>query len=168
MSLGGPSKVRTTTESNPPDYLIPSLKQTAGAITDAYNSNVGTAPDLNSQGQGLISDTLSGNYLNANPYLDQTFQNAAHATQNQLSSEFAGAGRNLGASYPARSQQLQTLASNIYGQNYQTERDRQTNALTSAVDYNPLNQLINRLGAILPGAGGVSSSTQPVFRTGIF
>jgi hypothetical protein len=125
---------------------------------------------LISGGQDLIGQMLRGDFLSpeSNPFLQDTFNRAADLTRTRLSSEFAGAGRDLGASFPARSEELQTLASNIFGQNFQAERDRQINALTSAIDFDPLNQLINRLGGIIPGAGGVTTSTQPVFRTGLF
>lgn len=63
---------------------------------------------------------------NSNPYLEQTFNRAADLTRSRLASEFAGSGRDLSASQPARSEELQTLASNIYGGNYQNERNRQT------------------------------------------
>jgi len=122
------------------------------------------------QGQELISQTLGGDFLRpeSNPFLQSTFNRAADLTRGRLDTEFAGAGRNLGAARPARSEELQTLASNIFGQNFQAERDRQTNALASSQDFDPLNLLINRLAGIIPGAGGTTTSTQPVFRTGLF
>src|SRR5690606_1145460 len=96
------------------------------------------------------------------------FQNAANATRTQLSSEFAGQGRDLGAALPARSDQLQNLSAQIYGGNYQAERDRQMTAVDQGNTLDPLNRFINQLGGLIPGAGGTSSSTQPVYRGGIF
>jgi len=130
----------------------------------------GPGAGLIGQGQNLISQTLGGDFLDpsTNPFLQSTFNRAADLTRGRLDTEFAGAGRNLGASQPARSEELQTLASNIFGQNFQAERDRQTNALASSQDFDPLNLLINRLAGIIPGAGGTITSTQPVFKTGIF
>ena len=64
-------------------------------------------------------------------------------------------GRNLDASYPARSDELQTLASSIYSPQ-------------NLLAFDPTNMLINRLAGIIPGAGGSTQSTQPVFRTGLF
>ena len=130
----------------------------------------GGAGGLIEQGQGLISDTIAGNFLNpdSNPFLQQTFDRAADLTRTRLSSEFAGSGRNLGAAFPARSDELQTLSSNIFGGNFQRERDRQQGALTGAFDFDPTNLFIDRLGGIIPGAGGTSTSNQPVFRTGLF
>jgi hypothetical protein len=92
-----------------------------------------------------------------NPYtsLDMQFNRAADLTRNRLSSEFAGMGRNLDAAAPARSDELQTLAANIYNPQ-------------NLLAFDPTNMLINRLAGIIPGAGGSTQSTQPVFRTGLF
>ena len=175
----GPKNVTSTTNSEPPAYLAGPLSTGAQASIgnfkdmlglQATDPKYGGIPNLMQSGSRLIGDTLSGSMLSpdSNPYLAQTFYRAADLTRGRLDSEFAGAGRNLGASMPARSEELQTLASNLFGQNYQAERDRQTNALVSAQDYDPVNLLINRLAGITPGAGGKTTSTQPVFRTGLF
>jgi hypothetical protein len=55
----------------------------------------------------------------SNPYLDQMYKQAAGATQNQLSGEFAGMGRNASASEPLRAEQLNNLATSMYGGQYQ-------------------------------------------------
>ncbi len=126
--------------------------------------------DLIGQSQDLTSRTLAGDFLdpNSNPFLQGTFDRAADLTRTRLSSEFAGAGRNLGAAQPARSDELQTLASNIFGGNFQRERDRQVGAVDQSQGLDPLNMFINQLAGIIPGAGGSTQSTQPVFRTGLF
>ena len=167
---GGSKKVKSTTTSAPPEFLAGPLKEAAAAATSDFGGGGGAGAGLIGQGQQLTSDTLSGNFLDpsTNPFLESTFNRAADLTRGRLDTEFAGAGRNMGAAQPARSDELQTLASNIYGNNYQAERDRQTNALASSQDFDPINMLINRLAGITPGAGGTSSSTQPVFRTGLF
>lgn len=126
--------------------------------------------DLISQSRGLTGASLGGAFLHpeSNPYLASTFNRAADLTRTRLDSEFAGAGRNLGASMPARSEELQTLASNLFGQNYQAERDRQLASQGQAQELDPINLLINRLAGITPGAGGKTTATQPIIRTGIF
>ena len=208
----GPKNVTSTTSSEPPAYLVPHLQGAAGNISNdmgqttagflGNTSNVGSPGGATGQGlaalfnrglQGsptldaanqLTQQTLQGDFLNSNPYLDQTFNRAADLTRGRLATEFAGSGRDIDASRPARSEELQTLASNIYGGNFQAERDRQQGAIGQAgglqsADFQniqamidagsfPLDQFINRLGGIIPGAGGVSQSTQPVFRTGLF
>jgi hypothetical protein len=92
-----------------------------------------------------------------NPYtsLDMQFNRAADLTRNRLSSEFAGMGRNLDAAAPARSDELQTLAANIYNPQ-------------NLLAFDPTNMLINRLAGIIPGAGGSTQSTQPFFKSGLF
>jgi hypothetical protein len=96
----------------------------------------------------LSTSTLNGNYLNSNPYLNQTFNQAADQTQNRLSSEFAGAGSNVQNSAPVRSDELNNLATGIYGQNYQDERNRQQQTLgmapqTQGLGYNDINALFS-------------------------
>lgn len=95
-----------------------------------------------------IQDVLGGQYLpgqeQGNPYLDRTFDMAALRTQNQLASEFAGAGRNVDASQGLRSQQLGDLATQIYGGAYDAERNRQN--------------------ALVPYAGSDTTSTSPLYR----
>jgi len=102
-------------------------------------ANVGAAQDLNTQ-------TLQGGFLGANPYLDATFNRAALQTQNQLQSEFAGAGRNVEAAQGLRAQQLNDLATGIYGGAYDAERNRMQDAVGQAIplanqDYVDIGQL---------------------------
>lgn len=135
MGKGDPKTVTTTTNTEPPGYLQTPLRVAASGAMQQYRN-----PEL--------QDNIFGS-------LDQQFNRASDLTQNRLSSEFAGAGRNLGASYPARSDELQTLASNIY--------DPQ-----NLYRYDPTNMLIDRLSALIPGAGGETTSQQPYFKKGLF
>lgn len=92
--------------------------------------------------------TLRGDFLNANPHLDETYNQAAERLGEQfkritmptLSGRYAGAGR-LGSGAYANARggavdelgdQLRRLATDIYGGNYQRERGRQIQALTMA------------------------------------
>ena len=168
MGGGGPKNVTSTTNSTPPAYLTNALSTAAGAASSAFSAN--QANGLNDASVNLVGNTIAGDYLSpdSSPYLAQTFNRAADLTRTRLSSEFAGSGRDLTAAIPARSEELQTLASNIYGGNFQAERDRQLTAVGQAAGLNPLNQFIDRIAAITPNAGGTTSSTQPVFRQGLF
>lgn len=65
-----------------------------------------------------VTNAENGAYLNANPYLNATFQQAANAVQNRVGSEFAGSGRNLESSIPVQNDQMNQLATQIYGGNY--------------------------------------------------
>jgi hypothetical protein len=97
----------------------------------AYNRAVGGDPTIDAA-RGYVQNSLAGGFLNSNPYLDQTFNRAAQATQGQLASQFAGAGRNVDQSQGLRSQQLNDLASQIYGGNYANERNLMQGTLAAA------------------------------------
>lgn len=156
-----PDNVTQTTTSNPPDYLVGYLQDAANKSGSQYANDLGNAKyyqgqtvtpfsneteqalnqttqraqngsPVNQASSGYTADVLNGNYLNSNPYLDQTFNQAALATQNQLSSEFARSGRNTDAAYAPRADQLNNLATNIYGGNYANERAMQNSTLGQA------------------------------------
>ena len=155
----GPKNVTTTTSNEPPAWLRGPLQQAANAATRGEDSwNIGA-------GRDLIGQQIRGDFLlpQSNPYLQQYFNQAADLTQNRLASEFGIAGRNLDASFPARSQELQHLSSGLFGSAYNTERDRQNQMLGQAIGFDPTNLMINRLGGLIPGAGGVTTSQQPVY-----
>ena len=130
----------------------------------------GGGSGLIGQSQDLIGQTIAGDFLSpgSNPYLDQTFQRGADAITNRLNTNFARSGRDLAAARPAAADDLGTFASQLYGDNLRFERGNQIGAARDALDFDPLNLFINRLAGIIPGAGGTTQSTQPVFRTGLF
>lgn len=143
--MGGSSGGNSTSTVNLPKWQEPYVKYGAGQAQDLYrNGGTGlagfTADTVAGQDQvrglagnnqlggaasGLATNTLNGGFLNSNPYIDKTFEQARLATQNGLSSEFAHSGRNIGASEGLRSQQLDDLATKIYGGNYAQERQNQ-------------------------------------------
>lgn len=202
----GPSNVTSTTSTEIPSFLQGplgnavqmagseasvlrndpnSLTRTRDGLSSLFDRGQGGSP-LVAGAQDLTQRTIGGDFLSpdSNPFLQQTFDRAADLTRGRLDSEFSGAGRNLGASRPARSEELQTLSSNIFGGNFQRERDRQVNAVNQSLplaqnDFTDIqamleaggfgtDQFIDRLAAIIPNAGGTTRSTQPVFRTGLF
>ena len=177
---GGPDVVTTTSSNEPPGFLQGPLNAVVSGANQQWDQRnfdprnpggpANSGPDLNRQGQELLAQNFRGDFLSpdTNPFLKGTFDRAADLTRGRLDSEFAASGRNLGAAAPARSDELQTLASNIYGGNYQQERGRQQDALGSAPGYDPLNQYINRIAAVIPGAGGVTTSQQPIYKQGLF
>ena len=92
-----------------------------------YGSNVGNSAS------NLITDTMNGDYLNSNPYLDQMFDRAAGAVRNQTDAAFSRAGRfGSGAHQEILQEGMNDLATQIYGQNYQNERNAQQQALALA------------------------------------
>ena len=168
-----------TTQVNPPSYQLPYLQKGLAGAYDLYgkggpqqyagNTVTPFAPQteqalqgitdratngspVTRAGQGLVTDTLSGKYLdpNSNPYLTSTFNKAAQDTQASLESQFAGTGRNVQASLPARTDMLSNLATQIYGGAYQNERANQNNALAYV---SPLAESDYRDLAALQGVG---------------
>lgn len=195
MSTGA-RNVTTTTRTEPSPFLTGPIQSAAGAAQNIFsganpivtqgrlalaNRGLGGSPVVG-DAQQLTRSTLQGDFLSpdTNPFLAQTFNRAADLTRGRLASEFAGSGRNLGASAPARSEELQTLSSNIFGQNFARERALQANAVNQALplanqDFrdigavidaglSPSNTLINQIQALAPAAGGTAVGTQPVFR----
>ena len=138
MSMGSQQAGNTTQTTLPPNYMLPyigtGLKSAANLLqsnTPQYYPGQTLAPFSPVQQQamganiGLDQNLMQGS---GNPYENAMFNQAAQATQGQLSSEFAGAGRNLEASMPLRSDQLNNLATNFYGQNYQNDVQNAMNA----------------------------------------
>lgn len=147
--MGGSSS--QTQSTAPPKWQQPYLERGLGYAQDAYSrsqlgQNVAPLSAESTQAldhitqranynpitgaqQDLATKTLQGGFLGSNPYLDQTFNRAAMATQGQLSSQFAGAGRNVEQSEGNRAQQLNDLATGIYGGAYDQERNRQNQVL---------------------------------------
>jgi hypothetical protein len=164
--MGGSSGSSTTT-AGPPKWQLPYLQQGLAGAQQLYQSGgPGVVPFSNEteqalQGtaaratagnegvrnaQNINNSVLQGNFLGSNPYLDQTFNRAALATQNQLASQFAGSGRNIAASEGLRSQQLNDLSTGIYGGAYDSERNRMQQSIGMAQglanqDYVDLSQL---------------------------
>jgi hypothetical protein len=151
MSSGGSKNQTVTQTNNPPSYLQPYLQHAAQQSNALYaqgpqqyypgntvvpfsqqtqqamnmtEQRAKAGSDLTKGAQGYAQDVIGGKYLNSNPHLDATFNRAADAVQNRLQSSFAGSGRNISAARPYAAQELNDLATNIYGGNYQAERER--------------------------------------------
>lgn len=167
-----PVQTNTTTNA-PPAYLQPYLEGAAGAGTNLYNqgppqyypgqsvvpfsTQTNQAMNLQQQralqgsplvdaAQGLNLQTLQGGFLNSNPYLDATFDQAAAGVNRSLDTTLARGGRDVNANMGARQSGLNELSNQIYGGNYQMERDRQMGAMNSAAglareDYFDIGQL---------------------------
>jgi hypothetical protein len=138
------------------NQVVPFAPQTEAAISGITQRAMQGSP-VTQAAQNYATNTLGGGFLGSNPYLDATFNKAALATQNQLSSEFAGAGRNVGAAQGLRSQQLNDLATSIYGGDYQQERNRMQGLVGQASglanqDYIDLGQLAGA-GSQIEGLG---------------
>ena len=74
---------------------------------------------------GEYNKTMSGEYLNNNPYLDDIVQRSVGAAASAPISGAAMSGRfGGGTMFNAAQDAMQETASSLYGQNYQQERDR--------------------------------------------
>lgn len=116
------------------------------------------APNASTSAQTANEFETSGALLNPsnNPYLAGTFNQAADQVQSQLSSEFAGAGSNVINSLPVQSDEMNNLATQLYGGAYNTglQAETQASALAPSIDagtYLP--------GQNLLGAGQVEQNT---------
>ncbi len=138
-------------QKNPALNYLNSLK---GSKVNAPRVKVGQGlSDLTRQ---TYNDTMSGNYLNANPYLDATFNRASDAVTRQwnesvlpgVNSTFSLAGRTGSGvhqnSVNQASEQLgdtlSGLANQIYGGNYQQERGRMMEAADAIGGYDTTAQ----------------------------
>lgn len=117
LQAGGPQVYSGQEVAN----FNPAQQQAMGGM---FNLGMNGTPQLN-QAANLDSTLMMGN---GNPYENRMFNQAAQATQPQLASEFAGAGRNIVGSEPLRAQQLNQLATDYYGQNYQNTINNALNA----------------------------------------
>lgn len=111
----------------PNSTVVPFSNETEQALTALTNRAQGSP--LESAAQGNIQQTLNGDFLNSNPYLDATYDQAAGKVRSSLDSQFNSAGRlNSGQHFNAMGDALGNLGTQIYGQNYQNERGRQVQA----------------------------------------
>lgn len=97
--------------------------------------------------RNLAANTLNGDFLNSNPYLDATFNKAADQVQNRVDSMFSRAGRTgSGMQQSVATDKLNDLATSIYGGNYANERGIQNQVLSMAPSI--ANQDYNEIGKI--------------------
>lgn len=101
---------------------------------------------------GQLGQTASGQFLNSNPYLDRTFDQASSAVERsfrravnpQIDSQFAGSGRYGSGAYQAAKADsqnelgntLNNLSNTIYGNNYAQERQNQLAAQQGLSNFN--------------------------------
>jgi hypothetical protein len=129
----GAQQSRALYETGGPSYyggntVVPFSQQTEAALGGTEARAMGGSP-VNQAAQnyatGILGSTPTSQFGGAsNPYLDAQFNRAADATQQRLQSGFAGNGRNIEAARPAASQELNDLATGIYGGAYENERNR--------------------------------------------
>lgn len=133
---------------NTNQLVSPFSSQQNQAISNITNLANNGDPGTNAAGN-FITNTLNGN-VQQNPQLNSLFQQGANQIQQQLGSQFAGAGRNVDQSQGQTAQALGTFGSQLYGNAFNTEAGLQTSALGAAP-----NNLNSQLGLqnSLYGAG---------------
>lgn len=107
--------------------FAPQQNQAISNITNLANNG---DPGTNAAGN-FITNTLNGN-VQQNPELNSLFSQGANQIQQQLGSQFAGAGRNVDQSQGQTAQALGNFGSQLYGNAFNTEAGLQTSALGAA------------------------------------
>jgi hypothetical protein len=117
----------------------------------------------------FTTQALNGGLMSQqNPYLANTFHQAAGAVQNQLGSEFAGSGRNPEASIGAQSDQMNQLANQIYGGAYNENLNATMGALGQSGQVAQqglvgLNALSSAGGQLQGQAGAMQGANQSLY-----
>lgn len=136
----GAQQSRALYETGGPQYypgntVVPFSGQTEQALGRTEQRALQGSP-VNQAAQNYATNTLTsapssqfGTGQNPygsvnNPYLDATFNKAADSVQQRLGTQFAGSGRNVDASRAVNADELNNLATNIYGGAYEAERNR--------------------------------------------
>ena len=146
-----PKGSTATTSTGPAPYLTSDYQNLANAGTGIYGSGYSADQALQNQGlsqlqsatasnpigssaQGYFNTLESGSLLNpaTNPALQGMAQLADNQIQNNLSSEFAGSGRNIEASAPVQASQMANVASDIYGGAYNNTLNNMTAGMGQA------------------------------------
>lgn len=117
---------------------------TQSSALDTLAQRYSSGDNLITQAQNVVGRTVRGDYLSpdSNPYLSQTYNRALEQTLPSLTSSSVGAGRYGSGAAGMLSNDLQSrLAGDIYGGNYQTERNRQMSAVGMAPSMSAADQM---------------------------
>ena len=169
------------------------------ALRDYNTWLMNTNRDIASQAQPYVNmtaaddvayDTISGQYLNANPYINQVAGNVSQQIMDTYNksyipsalSSYASSGRfgsglfqkTLADTQSQMNQDVANAMSNLYYQNYNTERQLQESARNRAASqYDPLNRyssysgLVNAYAAPQPTAQKKNGSWGQLIGTGL-
>jgi hypothetical protein len=137
QELGSAQQFQTAATSNPQSMvapMTPAQQQGLSSQLTAANQGAGEAGSAAAANQFETSGAL----LNpaSNPYLQNTFNLASQSVQNNLDSQFAGSGSNVENSLPVQADQMNNLATQLYGGQY----DVGLNTMTQAAAQSPLIQ----------------------------
>jgi len=134
----------------------PILNESVGVGTDFINRALqfGEEDPLTTGARDVVGDTLSGQNLGEeNPFLERVFNRGADAITQRLQGGFSRAGRNIAAARPVAADELGSFRAQLFGDNFQRERDRQVNAVGQAQGLAPIDQFLRRLGQLGNVAG---------------
>ncbi|MDE1919032.1 MAG: hypothetical protein KGH96_23575 [Sphingomonadales bacterium] len=115
---------------NNPQQLVAGFSQPQNQAIAGIQNLATNNPTLGAA-QNYETSVLNGNPAQ-NPYLSSEFNLGANDVQNRLESEFAGSGRNVVGSLPIQADELNNLATQLYGGAYNTGVQQQENALAAA------------------------------------
>lgn len=118
----------------PGNTVVPFANQTEAALGRTEQRALNGSPvnqAAQSYATGILGKAPTSQFGGAsNPYLDATFNRAADQVQNRVQSGFAGNGRNIEAGRPVAAQEMNDLATGIYGGAYENERGRMAQDLS--------------------------------------
>lgn len=120
-------------------------------------------PQNSKLASGVMQDTMRGDYMDGNPYLDKMYGRAAEGVSDGVTSMFSGAGRyGSGAHQEVMGDSLAGLASDMYGNAYQTERQNMLNAAQFApsLDQSMQGMMFNNANAMLGVGQGMQDHDQ--------
>lgn len=139
---------KTPSEYYPDSTVAPTSQYTSQyiqALADKANNGSATTDAANQQ----VQDTLSGKYLDSNPYTDGMIKNLTKQISGSVGSQFQGSG-GYGGSAGERQMVAQTVSDSAMPylmQNYNTERTNQLDAVKSAMGLDALGtQNLSLLG----------------------
>jgi hypothetical protein len=129
------SKKKKTTKSTqtvtPSGFSQPFVSDSAGTLRPAYDKGMAIADSYTpqfDQARGLLSDTLSGRYLNSNPFQEQFIHDTQGEVTDQVNSQFMP---RFGSAYHAQAlaRELARIGNGVRFNQYNTERANQNNAV---------------------------------------
>jgi hypothetical protein len=129
QELGSAQGFQQQATSNPQSMVAP--------MTGAQQQGLSSQLSAAQQGAGEAGSAAAANQFetsgallnpNSNPYLQNTFNLASQSVQNNLDSQFAGSGSNVENSLPVQSDQMNNLATQLYGGQYDVGLQNMTQA----------------------------------------
>lgn len=174
-AAGGSKPAGTiTTTTDLPEWqkalLIPAITQSGGIL----NSQLGQPSPLIEPATRQLQSTISGEHLNGSPALGNAFEQGARQIRARLTPTFGQSqafGRNSGHGN-AIGRTLSDFSTNLYGGNYQNERQRQLTASaaapgftseSSSAAWSPFKNYMDIAGGAWRRGGFGGSQSNPYF-----